>query len=67
MFDHHNLLEEIREFLAETGMGASYFGKKAASNSELVARLEDGGRVWPETAKKVRSFIAQERGKRDAA
>lgn len=52
-----SLLEEIDAFLSETGMGQSYFGKVAAGNSELVARLRDGGRVWFETEQKVRSFI----------
>lgn len=56
------LLQEIEAFLSETGMGESYFGKKAAGNSELVARLRDGRRVWPETEAKVRSFIMVTRG-----
>ena len=43
-------------------MGETYFGKKSAGNSELVARLRDGRRVWPETEIKVRSFIAVTRG-----
>lgn len=51
-------LQEIEAFLAETGMGESYFGKRAAGNSELVSRLRGNGRVWPETEAKVRSFIS---------
>ena len=58
MKHHADLLSDIRSFLAETGMGPSYFGRKAAGNSELVKRLEDGGRVWPETEQKVRDFLA---------
>lgn len=38
-------------------MGESYFGKLAARNSELVKRLRQGGRVWPETEAEVRDFI----------
>ena len=56
------LLQEIDAFLSETRMGESYFGKKAAGNSELVARLREGRRVWPETEAKVRSFILATRG-----
>lgn len=40
-------------------MGPSYFGKRAVGNSELVERLKSGGRVWPETERKVLSFIAR--------
>lgn len=43
-------------------MGPSYFGKAACGNSELVRRLEDPTRrVWPETADRVRRFIAKRR------
>jgi len=54
---HPILLREIDAFLRESGMGPAYFGKKSCSNSELVARLRKGGRIWPETETKVRSFI----------
>lgn len=55
------LLKEIEAFLADTGMGESYFGKRATGNSELVARLRNDGRVWPETVAKARSFMKQRR------
>jgi hypothetical protein len=58
---NHDLLTEIDAFLAETGMGVSYFGKVASGNSEIVQRLRSGRRVWPETADKVRLFIRQYR------
>lgn len=51
------LLQEIEAFLATQKMGASYFGKKAVGNSEVVPRLRDGGRIWPETEAKLRSFM----------
>ncbi len=54
-----NLLVEVEAFLSETGMGASYFGKRSTGNSELVSRLRDGKRVWPETEARVRSFIKE--------
>lgn len=55
---HPELLSDIEAFLAATGMGATYFGKKATGNSEIVARLRSGGRVWPETEAQARAFIA---------
>lgn len=61
------LLVEIDAFLSETGMGASYFGKAAVGNSELVPRLRQGKRCWPETAQKVRAFIRAELRKRRVA
>ena len=62
-----SLIELIETFLSETGMGASYFGKVAAGNSEIVPRLRNGKRVWPETEQKVRAFIRTERQKRRVA
>lgn len=58
---HKTLLSEIDAFLAETGMGPSYFGKKAARNSEVVSRLREGRRIWPETEAEIRSFIRSRR------
>lgn len=54
---HPQLLAEIDDFLSQTGMGESYFGKVSVGNSELVARLRDGKRVWPETETRIKSFI----------
>jgi len=62
-----DLLSEIRDFLAETGMGRSYFGKRATGNSELVQRLEAGGSVTLVTAAKVREFMAEQRKRGQAA
>ena len=55
------LIEEIRVFLDETGMGKTYFGKKSIGNSELVHRLENGGRVWPDTERRIRDFMSNYR------
>ncbi|WP_444668387.1 hypothetical protein [Cereibacter changlensis] len=57
---HPELLKEIEAYLADTGMGASYFGKKAAGASEVVKRLRAGGFVSPATEGKIRSFISGE-------
>jgi hypothetical protein len=51
------LLAEIQAFLNRTGMKPSYFGKQAAGNSEIVARLEAGGTVTLRTAERIRKFI----------
>jgi hypothetical protein len=57
------VLSEIEDFLSETGMSPSYFGKIAVGNSEVVKRLRIGRRVWPETAQAARNFIAEYRSK----
>ncbi len=54
------LLNEIDSFLGLVGMGPSYFGKKSVGNSEIVSRLRSGGRVWPDTEKRIREFMAAE-------
>ena len=55
------ILEEIDAFLAEVPMGESYFGKRAVGNSEIVARLRGGGRIWPETIDRLRAFMGARR------
>lgn len=52
-----DILSDIEEFLSETNMGASYFGKASMGSSELVKRLRKGGRMWPENEAKVRAFM----------
>jgi hypothetical protein len=55
------LLREIRTFLAETRMSASYFGKLAVNNSEIVPRLEAGKTVTLRTVTRARRFMASRR------
>ena len=57
---HPELLSEVEAFLVRSGMGASYFGKKATGNSEVIKRLRAGGFVSPLTAEKIRTFIASQ-------
>lgn len=59
-----DLLTDIRAFLDRTGMGASYFGKLACGNSELVDRLQEGKTVTLVTADKVRAFMKSARPSR---
>lgn len=60
-----DLLSKIDKFLSDTGMGASYFGKRAVGNSELVGRLRSGGQVYLGTGAKVDEFIEKERARRN--
>lgn len=55
--EYAGLLDEIETYLLARPMGAHYFGKVAAGNSDLVKRLRTGGRAWPETVKRVREYI----------
>lgn len=55
------LLSEVNDFLNETGMGPSYFGKAASGNSELVKRLRDGRSIRLDTADRVRAFMKEKR------
>lgn len=63
----NSLLSEIEDFLAETGMGPSYFGKQAVKNSEIVNRLRAGRRIWPETETQIRDFMSRRRSEMDDA
>lgn len=56
-----DLRAEVQAFLQQTGMGPTYFGQLAASNTRLVERLESGGRVWPETEQRIRAFMVSHR------
>lgn len=64
---NNDLLTEIDKFLTETGMGEHRFGLLAANNGRLVERLRrprsNGqlGRVWPETERQIRDFMAARR------
>jgi hypothetical protein len=50
--------EAISEFLGQSGMSASTFGKKAIGDPNLVFDLGAGRRLWPETEGKIRKFMA---------
>lgn len=66
------LLDDILEFLAETGMGEYRFGLLAARNGRLLVQLRkvrkngQPARVWPETEAKIREFMDAERRRRTA-
>ncbi|GHE88493.1 hypothetical protein GCM10016455_05780 [Aliiroseovarius zhejiangensis] len=60
---HQSLVEEIDDFLSDTGMSDSYFGKVATGNSEVVSRLKAGRTITGRTEKNLRDFMAARRAK----
>ena len=56
---HEKLVAEIDAFLTRTGMSASYFGKKAVGNSEVVSRLRAGRTITGVTEARLRTFMAK--------
>lgn len=66
---HAPLLNEIENFLAETGMTEASFCR-AVGNGRLFERLRSigkrgkPGRLWPESEMAVRAYMLAERGKR---
>jgi hypothetical protein len=58
MKQHHPILSDVETYLAKSGMSDTYFGKKAVGNSELVARLREGGGLHFTTEARVRGFIS---------
>ena len=55
------LLQEIDEFLAETGMTQTRFGLEAMNNSSFVRQLRNGHSVTLRTMDRVRSFMLNAR------
>lgn len=51
------LLAEIREYLAETGMAATTFGRAAVANTYIVEKLESGRTITVDTADRVRAWM----------
>ena len=54
---HQPLVERIDAFLASSGLAASYFGKRATGNSEVVARLKAGRTITGRTEQKLLAFM----------
>jgi hypothetical protein len=54
------LLAEIEAFLKRQKgrISEGTFGTQAVNDGKFVHRIRKGGRVWPETAQKVRDFMA---------
>lgn len=54
------LLQEIEQFLAreDVKLSETAFGKQAVNDGKFIPNLRSGRRVWPETADRIRSFMA---------
>lgn len=61
MMTKQELLTAIETFCAETGMAETTFGRKAANDGKFVARIRNGGRMWPETVERVEAYIKEQR------
>lgn len=53
-----SLLSEIELFIDAHGLSPTKFGQEALRDRHFVKQLRKGRRVWPETAAKVRQFMA---------
>ncbi len=62
MLTSAQLLEIILAFVSRSGMSRQYFGKRAVSDSKLVARLEAGGDVTLSKAEQILAFIKSRDG-----
>jgi len=51
------LVDEITAFCRRAEIAETTFGRLAVNDGKFVSRLRSGGRVTPETAARVRSFI----------
>lgn len=64
--DTVELLTDIETFIASHSMSESTFGREALNDWAFIKNLREGRRVWPETADRVRQFMAEYK-KQDAA
>lgn len=62
MDTQHDLASEIEAAAASLGISPSTLGARAGQGGRFYVRLKDGKRVWPETAAKVRGWIAAQIG-----
>ena len=58
------LLSEVEDFLREFGITPSGFGRRSLGDPALVGELRAGRRVWPETAARIRAFMAREKARK---
>ncbi|WP_208541752.1 hypothetical protein [Bartonella capreoli] len=54
---HSALIKDIELFLTNNKMSPYTFGFKSIKNGRLVSRLRHGGRIWPETEMRIRTFM----------
>jgi hypothetical protein len=53
-----SLITQIEQAAARLNVAPSTIGERAGQGGRFYARLKDGARVWPETDRKVRDWIA---------
>lgn len=61
MDQHAALLRDIEDFLAETGMARSTFGRLAMNDGKFMDRMAAGGGITLRNVDRVREFIAARR------
>lgn len=54
-----SLLNEIDRYMAETGMAATTFGRKAVRDPRLVLDMRLGRRLRPATRARVAALLAE--------
>lgn len=64
MNDSERLLRDLKRAARKTGLAMSTLGKMAIDNGRIHLRLEAGGYVRHETAKRLRAFLDAEVGRR---
>lgn len=52
------LLVDIEAFIETHGLAPSRFGVAALNDNHLIRDLRRGRRLWPETERRVRLFMA---------
>lgn len=58
-----DLLSKLEALMDDTGLSAHRVGILCAKNGRLVERLQNGGRVWPETEQEIVEAIDRVRGR----
>jgi len=66
MDETQQLIAEIDDFLAKTGMAPSTLGQKAVRNWRVVETLKSGGNTGIRTAARLRDYMRQYSGARAA-
>lgn len=54
-----SVVKMVTAFQGVTSLSDTYIGKAATGTSDLVPRLRKGGRCWPETERKLRSWMVE--------
>jgi len=61
------LLQDIQAFVRATGIAETTFGRLAANDGKLVARLRDGKGITTRTVEKIRAYLCAHGGAHGAA